>query len=133
MDFTAATYMAVFDRADSVWAANAANTTVVSALAKSPDAEVAAVSARGRGGRRNRGGARGGASGGGSRQGGGDKPAKPRGPKHPDNAPAGACDLHYKFGKKAWFCADRHNCPWRDLESPKPRHNRNIAATETED
>ena len=51
-------------------------------------------------------------------------PAIPMGP------PSNACSVHWKFGKSAWLCADRHNCPWRDFENPRPRHNRNIAATE---
>ena len=39
-----------------------------------------------------------------------------------------ACLVHWKFGKGAWMCTDRHNCLWRDFESPRPRHNRNIVA-----
>ena len=138
MEFDAANYIAVFDRADSVWSSNQASTTVVAALAKS-DPEVAAASARGgrgRGGRGNgrgrggRGGGRG--TGRGGSQGGGSQGQDRRGPRHPDQPPQEACDVHWRFGKGAWHCADRHACPWRDYESPKPRHNRNIATTEIE-
>ena len=141
MDFTANTFSAVFDKADKVWTSNGASTTVVAALTKTPEeggAEVAATSRGGRrGGRGNRGGGRGNRGGGqnrgggsGSNQGGG---ARDRGPRHPDQPPREACDVHWKFGKAAWHCADRHKCPWRDYENPKPRHNRNIAATEETD
>ena len=125
MDFTAATYKAVFDKADSVWTSNAASTPVVAALAKNDPSEVAAASFRGgRGGRGGFRGGRGGQSRGGGNQGGGTSQT----PRHSDNVPAGACKLHKKFGKAAWKCADRHSCPWRDFENPKPRHNRNIVA-----
>ena len=132
MEFSAATYEAVFDKADSVWSANAANTSVVSALSK--DKEVAASSFRG--GRGGRGGGRGqpsGTRGGGQNRGGGQGGGAQggqsgRGPRHPDNPPQNSCKLHWKFGKAAWRCGDRHSCPWRDFESPKPRHNRNIVA-----
>ena len=127
MDFSAATYTAVFDRADNVWASNSASTTVVATLnknSKNQAAEVAAV-----GGKKNKKN---------KNKGGGADNSKPkgkdRGPRHPDNPPSSCCDIHYKFGKKAWFCADRHSCPWRDYESPKPKHNRNIvAAAEVEE
>ena len=132
MDFNATTYGAVFDKADAVWASNS-STTVTAALT----AEVAAVS--GRGGRRNnRGGAasvpqRGGNRGGGARGGSGGGRGRGRGPRHSDLPPQNACDVHWRHGKGAWHCADRHSCPWRDFESPKPRHNRNIVASaETE-
>ena len=134
MSFSAATYEAVFDKADSVWTANAANTTVVAALSKDKT-EVAASSFRGgrggnRGGGANRGqqsGTRGGGQNRGGGQGGGSQ-QNGRGPRHPDNPPPTSCKLHWKFGKAAWRCSDRHSCPWRDYESPKPRHNRNIVA-----
>ena len=127
MDFTSATYLNVFDKADSVWAANAATTTVAAALSKTTEVAAASSSTRGnRGGRGQRGG-RGGGRGAGSGRG------KGRGPRHSDNPPEQACNTHWKFGKGAWHCADRHACPWRDYENPKPKHNRNIAATETEE
>ena len=129
MEFDAANYMAVFDRADSVWSSNAASTSVVSALTKASAAEVAAVSTpRGgqRGGRGNRGG-RGGRGGGSGR--GGANQGKGRGPRHADGPPDQACSLHWKFGKSAWVCADKHKCPWRDYESPRPSHNRNIVSS----
>ena len=135
MEFTAATYINVFDRADMVWSANSASTSVVAPLAKpTATAETAAVQRNGqgsgrggqgsgRGGRRNNrnrgnsrnqnGGSGSGQSGGGSGSGGG---ARDRGPRHSDNPPSQACDVHWRFGKSAWHCADRHGCPWRDFE-----------------
>ena len=145
MDFNNATYTAVFDKADSVWSSNSASVTVAATLATPQTAEVAAVSSN-RGGRNNnnRGGGRGGGNannrgggnannrGGGSNRGGanGSQGQSRRGPRHPDLPPNDACGLHWKFGKGAWTCADRHKCPWRDLESPRPRHDRNINAAE---
>ena len=127
MPFTSTTYQQVFDKADSVYSSNAASTPVVAALSRSSPAEVSASSSsRGhRQGARGRGGGRGGGASRGGRGGG-------RGPRHEDNPPSSACNLHWKFGKKSWTCADRHNCPWRDIESPRPRDNRNISATTTE-
>ena len=148
MEFNKNTYTAVFDKADDVWASNKASTTVVAALSKAsiaaaggaesnPDQVAAVQSARNRRNRpprNNQGGSGGSGSGSGGNQGGGGNQgaqAKPnRGPRHPDNPPSGSCGLHWKFGKAAWTCADRHNCPWRNYESPRPRHNRNISATE---
>ena len=128
LDFTATTYQQVFERADNVYASNAASTPVVAAIGR---AEVSAAS-RGRG---NRGGGsgsgRGGQSGRGNRGGGAGGRGGGRGPRHEDNPPQNACKLHWKFGKKSWTCADRHNCPWRDFESPRPKDNRNISAATT--
>ena len=143
--------MAVFDKADDVWASNKASVSVVSALTKSAGAsaaagepaEVAATQARSRRPRNNRGSGGGSNSGGGSGTSGGGSgnsnanarggaatnQRANRGPRHPDNPPSGSCGLHWKFGKAAWTCADRHNCPWRNYESPRPRDNRNIVAT----
>ena len=110
MDFTAGTFSAVFDKADSVWISNSSATTMSTA---------AVGRGGGRGGRGGRGqGGRGAGRGGGNGRG--------RGPRHADNPPSSSCNLHWKFGKGAWRCGDRHTCPWRDYESPKPRHDRNI-------
>ena len=136
MEFSAASFKQVFDSADNVWASNGAVT--VAAVTKDPQ-EVAAASrggggrgsARGRGNRGNRGGGnRGGGSGtqGGGQQNSGQNRNQDRGPRHQDQPPFSACRVHWLHGKGAWFCADRHNCPWRDFESPRPRHNRNIVA-----
>ena len=137
MDFNANTMDAVFDRADNVWSSNAASTPVVAALNRSgPAAEVAAVqSTRGGRGRRgnNRGGGRGSGRGGGQGGGQSQNSQGQRGPRHPDGPPPGSCSVHWKFGKAAWLCADRHNCPWRNYESPRPRHDRNIGAAEIVD
>ena len=125
MDFDSTTYSAVFDKADNVWASSKASTSVVSALAKATAAvDVAATSASGRGRGRNRGSGRGAANNPQNSSGG-----RGRGPRHPDGPPSGSCSLHWKFGKAAWVCADKHNCPWREFENPRPRHNRNIVAS----
>ena len=134
MEFSAATFKQIFDSADNVWASNGA--VSVAAVTGNNSQEVAAASrggrgaARPRGNRGNRGGAgRGGGSGtqGGGTQGGGQR-NQDRGPRHQDGPPSNACRVHWLHGKGAWFCADRHSCPWRDFESPRPRHNRNIVA-----
>ena len=80
-------------------------------------------SGRGGGGRGNRGQNRG--NGRGGRGGGGRGGKKPLGPRHPQ-AVEGSCYVHHQYGPEAWSCADRHNCPMRDVENPKPSHNRNI-------
>ena len=146
-DFTSATYKRVFDHADNVWAANSANTTVVSALSKAnPTPETVAAVQGGkkgnRGGRGNRGGGanRGGGSAnssgtarGGGQSGGQGGQSRARPPRHPDGPPSRSCRTHWQFGRSAWFCADRHNCPWRDIENPRPRDNRNIVSEIIED
>ena len=138
MDFDADTWRQAFDRADNVWQSNAASTSVVATLertaAANPSSEVAAVSAKNKKNKKNKNqnsGNSGGGSNSNANSNGGSKPN--RGPRHPDNPPQGSCGLHWKFGKGAWTCADRHNCPWRDYESPRPRHDRNIGATEIVD
>ena len=125
MAFDSATWQDVFDKADNVWASNAANTSVVAALAKGDAATEVAAATTKPPRRNNRGGGRGGRGGGG---GGAGRGGRTRGPRHADNPPNNACDVHWKWGKAAWHCADRHSCPWRDFESPKPKHNRNIVA-----
>ena len=133
MEFDGTTYNAIFDKADSVWVSNSATTTVVLALASMSSpleeaTEVATISKKGKnknknGKSRNGGGGNGNNSGGSKGQSGSGW-----GPRHPDNPPSSACLVHWKFGKGAWMCIDRHNCLWRDFESPRPRHNRNIVA-----
>ena len=120
LDFNSTTFGSVFDKADSIWQSNAAATPVSAVLAG-----VSRGQARGRA----RGGQRG--SGRGGRGRGGQQGDRDRGPRHADQPPSQSCNLHWKFGKGAWKCGDRHTCPWRDYESPKPRHNRNIVS-ETE-
>ena len=133
--FTADTYKAVLDKADKAWLSHRNETPVVSAikaenkaaLENSTDLENPAVAAMrrggGRGGRGFRGGRGDGRGGRGGRGGGGR--GQPLGPKHPQ-AVEGSCFIHHKFGPEAWSCADRHKCPMRDIESPRPKHNRNI-------
>ena len=81
----------------------------------------------GRGGGQNRGGRGGQNSSGGSNPSnrGGRGGKKPLGPRHPQ-AVEGSCYVHHQYGPEAWSCVDRRSCPMRDIESPKPRHNRNI-------
>ena len=132
MEFDSATWRQVFDRADNVWQSNSASSSVVAALEKAAatnkPAEVAAASARSRPPKKNNKNNKPNNSGNNSNQ--GNQGKANRGPRHPDLPPPGSCGLHWKFGKGAWTCADRHNCPWRDYESPRPRHDRNIGAAE---
>ena len=132
------TFKEVASMADKVWLSHRQEVPAVAAikaeqaevLATSDDLENPAVAAirrgGGRGGNRGqrgqRGGGRGGARGGGR---GGQQKRQPQGPKHPQ-AMEGSCYVHHQYGPEAWSCADRHSCPMRDIESPKPSHNRNI-------
>ena len=99
-----------------------------------PVPEVSAVSRGGRGGRGYRGGGgrggrggRGGGNRGGGNRGGGQaaasggQPRQYKGPKHPD-LPSGdwtGCQLHYKWGRGAHFCAEPATCPWKNIYTPK--------------
>ena len=45
-----------------------------------------------------------------------------KGTKHPD-LPAGdwtGCQMHFKWGRSAFFCSDLGACPWRNVFAPKP-------------
>ena len=150
MPFESGNYKQALEHADKVYLSHRQEAPVVAAikaenaaaLANSTDMENPAVAAiRGRGGRGGRGlrGGRGNGnrgnsnsnsansnpqnSRGGGRGGRGGK--KPLGPRHPQ-ALEGSCYVHHQYGPEAWSCADRHNCPMRDIENPKPSHNRNI-------
>ena len=142
--FTAETYKAVMDKADKCWLSHQKETPMVSAIKKenkealenSTDLENPAVAAirNARGGRGNRGGRGGRGQRGGGDQRGGQRGRGGRGrggrggalgPRHPQ-ALEGSCYVHHQFGPDAWSCADRFNCPMRDVESPRPSHNRNI-------
>ena len=157
MDFDQDSYKKVFEHADKVWTSHRPEAPVVAAikaenaaaLKDSTDLENPAVAAirrgagRGsRGGRGQRGGGGGGrggnqnsnqnASQGQGRGGGsgrGRPPRTPTGPRHPQ-ALEGSCYVHHQYGPEAWSCADRHSCPMRDIENPKPKHNRNIPLQE---
>ena len=59
------------------------------------------------------------------RGGRGGRGGRQLGPRH-STALEGSCYIHHQFGVEAWSCADRHSCPMRDIENPKPKHNRNI-------
>ena len=100
-----------------------------------PVPEVAAVNRGGRGGRGGRGQGRGGR---GSR--GGAQPSSSgtqssasggttrRGTKHPDLPPGEwtGCNLHFRWGRSAYFCAEPSTCPWRDIFTPRPpKKNKN--------
>ena len=137
--FTVDTYKAVLDKADRAWLSHKTETPSVSAikaenkvaLENSTDFENPAVAAIRRanrggnfGGRGGRGGARGDGRGGRGGRGGG-RGGRALGPKHPQ-ALEGSCFIHHQYGPEAWSCADRHKCPMRDIESPRPKHNRNI-------
>ena len=84
-----------------------------------PYPEVAAI----RGAQRGRGG-RGRGNRGGNRGGGGQGQGKPqrKGTKHPDLPPGDFkwCNMHFKWGKGSYFCAEPSTCPWKDITSPKP-------------
>ena len=107
-----------------------------------PVPEVAAVrqsggrGGGGRGGRGNRGwrGNRGGGGRGGAQaqtsqngQNQAQTSSQPRhkGPKHPDLPPGEwkGCQMHYKWGKSAFFCAEPSSCPWKNVYTPKPEKN----------
>ena len=152
--FNKDTYKDVAAMADKVWLSHRQEVPAVAAikaeqaeaLAGSTDLENPAVAAirrgggasrGGRGGRGNRGGGRGGNNNSQQQQQNATNPnpnnkgkdqrggRKPRGPRHPQ-AVEGSCYVHHQYGPEAWSCADRHSCPMRDIESPKPKHNRNI-------
>ena len=84
--------------------------------------EVAAVTRGGRGGRGNRGnrGNRGGRGGRGGSA--GAAPPRHKGTKHPD-LPDGdwkGCQMHFKWGKGAYFCSEPASCPWKNVIATKP-------------
>ena len=145
--FTDETYKQILEKADKCWLSHRTETPAVAAikaenaaaLADSPDLDNPAVAAlrrgggrgggsnrgdRGRGGQRGGGGNRGNRGGNRGGQGGG-RGGRALGPKHPQ-ALDGSCYVHHKFGPEAWSCADRFNCPMRDVENPRPKDNRNI-------
>ena len=80
----------------------------------------------GRGGRGNRGGRGGGGNNGGQNQNqGGQNPSAPRhrGTKHPD-LPAGdwkGCNMHFRHGRGAYFCAEPATCPWKNIYTQRPQ------------
>ena len=137
--FNKDTYKKVFEMADKVWLTHRTEAPAVAAikaeqaeaLAGSNDLENPAVAAIRRGG--GRGNRRGSGRGGRSNRGGGrGGQRQPQGPKHPQ-ALEGSCYVHHQYGPEAWSCADRHKCPMRDIESPKPSHNRNIPIESNKD
>ena len=139
LPFNANTYKSVIEKADQCWLSHKQETPQVAAikaenkeaLKDSTDLENPAVAALrnsrggGRGGRGGQRGQRGADRGRGGNRGGRGGGRKPLGPRHPQ-ALEGSCFIHHQFGPEAWSCADRHSCPMRDIESPRPKHNRNI-------
>ena len=82
-----------------------------------PYPEIAAI----RGGRgRGRGRGRGNRGRGGQGQ---PQQSNRRGAKHPDLPPGDFkwCNMHFKFGKGSYFCADPTSCPWKDITAPRPK------------
>ena len=135
--FNADTFNSVLDKADKVWYSHRQETPVVAAikadnaaaLQGSTDMEPVAVAAIRR---QNRGGGRGngrgtnrgsGSSRGGRGAGRGGRGGRTLGPKHPQ-ALDGSCYVHHQFGPESWSCADKQNCPMRDVTSPRPNSNR---------
>ena len=125
MEFTKATYKAVFEAADKVYMSSkqvSVSAVQVAAVSADLDETQAAfepqnqpqVAAIGRGGKNQRGGQRGNGRGGGGRgrgnRGGGG--SKPRGPRHSSNPPESCCDRHYVHGDQAFFCLKPLSCPW---------------------
>ena len=44
--------------------------------------------------------------------------ARGRAPKpHPDGPPEEACDIHWRFGRSAYYCLSPSTCPWHDIKS----------------
>ena len=101
------------------------------ALQSSVVPEVAATSRGGRGrgrGGRGRGGRGGGGRGGQSNQSNqnqsqGQNQARARsGTKHPDLPPGewSGCNMHFRWGKGAFFCSEPSTCPWKNIYAQKP-------------
>ena len=38
-----------------------------------------------------------------------------RGPRHPDNPPMSACNIHWKYGRSATSCRQPTTCPWKHV------------------
>ena len=61
----------------------------------------------GRGAQQNRGGAAG-------------RPQPRRGTNpHPDGPPDNACDIHWRFGRSAFYCLAPSQCPWSHITNPQ--------------
>ena len=35
--------------------------------------------------------------------------------RHPDGPPENSCKIHWLWGRQAYFCADKENCPWKNF------------------
>ena len=88
-----------------------------------PIPEVNAVrNTRGGRGRGNRGRGSRGRGSGGTQASSGSAGTSRQGPKHPDLPPGewSGCNMHRKFGRGAYFCAEPGTCPWRNVFATKP-------------
>ena len=45
---------------------------------------------------------------------------KGRGDPHPDGPPESACQIHWQWGKSAYYCKKPHSCPWQSFTTPPP-------------
>ena len=46
--------------------------------------------------------------------------ARPRGTRHPDLPEGdGFCNMHFRWGRGAFFCSDPGSCPWKNVFTPK--------------
>ena len=103
--------------ADNVWKSLQVESHPVAAV-EAVDEQVAAVRgapagrARGQQRRQRRGGQRGG-------RGGAQHQGADQGPP----APEGACSMHKRWKKKAYYCLDPSKCPWKDFTAPRPESN----------
>ena len=144
MKFDKDNFEAILTRADDIFDSNTPSSAASVAAVKVvpapsadetlpaipyPQPEVAAMRGGGRGGRGGRGnrGSRGNRGGRGAASGGAQSSGQPRhkGTKHPD-LPAGewrGCQMHFRWGKSAFFCAEPLTCPWKDFVIPKPSKN----------
>ena len=106
--------------ADNVWRSLQPDQQAVAAVQVAPPVpeveHVAAVGSGGRGrgqqrgrGSRQRGGGRGGRGGSNS---GAQSDSQDSGPPPPDNC----CKMHKRHKKKAFYCSDPDNCPWRNYK-----------------
>lgn len=43
-----------------------------------------------------------------------------RGPRHSSNPPQTCCDVHFTHGDQSWFCGKPLTCPWKDRVVERP-------------
>ena len=126
MDFTHATYKAVFEAADKVFLSAKQVSVAAMSVARvdldetqpafssqnQPTSEVAALTKGQNGGKNKK-----------NNRGQGNKNQNSgRGKKHtsvPDNLAEKMCDRHFRHGAGAWFCAAPSTCPWKNKTTEK--------------